>query len=106
MNAPAYRFLIADDNPLFRGALREAITGAFGKPDIAEAGCFDEISQLLDRGGEGDLILLDLAMPGVQGFSGLLYLRTQHPEVPDVIVSGNREPGVIRRALDFGGSRK
>ena len=104
LNAPIYRFLIADDHPLFRGALREAITGAFGQPEIAEAGCFDEISQLLDRGGEVDLILLDLAMPGVQGFSGLLYLRTQHPEVPVVIVSGNRDPGVIRRALEFGAS--
>jgi DNA-binding NarL/FixJ family response regulator len=101
---PRYRFLIADDHPLFRGALREAIASAFETAEIAEAGSFEEISSSIDRDGEVDLVLLDLAMPGVQGFSGLLYLRTQYPEVPVVIVSANQEPGVIRRALEFGAS--
>ena len=50
--------------------------------DIAEAGTFDEVTELLDRGGEIDLVLLDLSMPGARGFSGLMYLRAQHPGVP------------------------
>jgi DNA-binding NarL/FixJ family response regulator len=51
-----------------------------------------------------DLVLLDLAMPGVRGFSGLLYLRAQFPGVPVVIVSATEEPDVIRRCLEFGAS--
>ena len=39
-----YRLVIADDHPLFRGALREAVTGLFEGVDIAEAGTFDEVA--------------------------------------------------------------
>jgi DNA-binding NarL/FixJ family response regulator len=99
-----YRLVIADDHPLFRGALREAVSGLFERVDIAEAGSFDEVAKLLDRGGDVDLILLDLAMPGVRGFSGLLYLRAQYPSVPVVVVSANDDPAVIRRCMDFGAS--
>ncbi len=75
MGARQYRLVIADDHPLFRGALREAVAGLFEPDSIAEAGSFDDISRLLDRNNEIDLVLLDLAMPGVRGFSGLMYMR-------------------------------
>jgi DNA-binding NarL/FixJ family response regulator len=99
-----YRLVIADDHPLFRGALREAVSGLYPQVDIAEAGAFEEVSPILDRGGDVDLILLDLTMPGVRGFSGLMYLRAQYPSVPVVIVSANDDPSVIRRCMDFGAS--
>jgi DNA-binding NarL/FixJ family response regulator len=100
----SYRVAIADDHPLFRGALREAVAGLVDRMDIAEAGSFDEITELLERGGEMDLILLDLTMPGVRGFSGLMCLRAQYPSVPVVVVSANEDPSVIRRCMDFGAS--
>jgi DNA-binding NarL/FixJ family response regulator len=100
--AEPHRLLIADDHPLFRGALREAICGLFGRADIGEAGTFEEVADILERGGEVDLILLDLRMPGVRGFSGLMYLRAQYPSVPIVIVSANDDPAVIRRCVEFG----
>jgi DNA-binding NarL/FixJ family response regulator len=99
-----YRLIIADDHPLFRGALREAVTGLFAQADIGEAGSFEDVVKLLERGGEVDLILLDLSMPGVRGFSGLMYLRAQYPSVPIVVVSANDDATVIRRCLDFGAS--
>jgi DNA-binding NarL/FixJ family response regulator len=98
------RLVIADDHPLFRGALREAVSALFTDVDIAEAGSFDDVSKLLERGGDVDLILLDLTMPGVRGFSGLMYLRAQYPSVPVVVVSANDDPAVIRRCMDFGAS--
>ena len=98
------RLMIADDHPLFRGALREAVSGLFEKPDIAEAGSFEDVTRQLERGAEIDLILLDLSMPGVRGFSGLMYLRAQYPSVPIVVVSANDDPAVIRRCMDFGAS--
>jgi DNA-binding NarL/FixJ family response regulator len=100
--AEPHRLLIADDHPLFRGALREAICGLFGRADIGEAGTFEEVADILEHGGEVDLILLDLRMPGVRGFSGLMYLRAQYPSVPIVIVSANDDPAVIRRCVEFG----
>jgi DNA-binding NarL/FixJ family response regulator len=102
--ATHYRLVIADDHPLFRGALREAVAGMLDHVEIAEAGTFDEVAGLLDRGGDVDLILLDLKMPGVRGFSGLMYMRAQYPSVPVVVVSANDDPSAIRRCMEFGAS--
>ena len=102
--ATNYRLVIADDHPLFRGALREAVAGMLERVDIAEAGTFDEVVGLLDRAGDVDLILLDLKMPGVRGFSGLMYMRAQYPSVPVVVVSANDDPSAIRHCMEFGAS--
>jgi DNA-binding NarL/FixJ family response regulator len=103
--AQSHHLLIADDHPLFRGALREAVAGVFGQADVAEAGTFEEVSEVLERGGgDVDLILLDLSMPGVRGFSGLMYLRAQYPGLPIVVVSANDDPAVIRHCMEFGAS--
>ena len=100
-----HHLLIADDHPLFRGALREAVNGLFDRVDIGEAGTFEEVIELLERGGDAvDLILLDLRMPGARGFSGLMYLRAQYPGLPIVVVSANDDPAVIRRCMEFGAS--
>jgi DNA-binding NarL/FixJ family response regulator len=99
-----YRLVIADDHPLFRGALREAISGLLEKVDIAEAGTFEQMAELLERGGDVDLVLLDLTMPGVRGFSGLMYMRAQYPSVPVIVVSANDDPAAIRRCMEFGAS--
>ena len=63
-----HHLLIADDHPLFRGALREAVNGLFARAEIGEAGTFEEVTAQLERGGDVDLILLDLSMPGVRLF--------------------------------------
>ena len=47
-------------------------------------------------------MLLDLNMPGARGFSGLLLLRAQFPEIPVMIVSAVEDGGVIRRAFELG----
>src|SRR5262245_10904932 len=94
-----YRLIIADDHPLFRGALREAVAGLLEQVDIAEAGTYDELVELLERNGDVDLVLLDLAMPGVRGFSGLMYMRAQYPGVPEIGRASCRE-----RVLISGGS--
>jgi len=96
--------VIADDHPLFRGAMREAISGLLEQVDIAEAGTFDDVVELVERGGDVDLVLLDLTMPGVRGFSGLIYMRAQYPSVPVIVVSANDDPAAISRCMEFGAS--
>lgn len=100
--AQSTRILIADDHPLFRGALRQALSGMLDTLDIVEAGDLDSVGAVIEAGPPLDLILLDLTMPGVRGFSGLMYLRAQHPGVPVVVVSANDDHNVIRRCIDFG----
>lgn len=105
MTAPSTtRIVIADDHPLFRGALREAVASVLAHAAIDEAGTFEELTAQLERDAEVDLILLDLSMPGISGFSGLIYLRAQYPAVPVVIVSASDDAGTIRSSMDFGAS--
>jgi DNA-binding NarL/FixJ family response regulator len=98
----AHRIVIVDDHPLFRDALDQALQSILDSTSVRQAGSLDELIEQLQEDCDVDLILLDLNMPGVQGFSGLLYLRAQHPEVPVMIISATEDPGAIRRAIDFG----
>jgi DNA-binding NarL/FixJ family response regulator len=97
-----YRFVIADDHPLFRGALRLAIAAEFPDVTIVEAGSLEDVTGVLDRESDVDLVLLDLSMPGVRGFSGLIYLRAQYPAVPVIIVSATEDALTIRRSIELG----
>src|SRR6201747_3350028 len=102
--AASIRLVIADDHPLFRGALRQAVAGVVASARIDEAGSFEDLTALLEQDSQVDLILVDLTMPGISGFSGLIYLRAQYPAIPVVIVSASDDAGTIRRALEFGAS--
>jgi DNA-binding NarL/FixJ family response regulator len=98
------RFLIADDHPLFRGALRQIVATRYADSEIAEAGSLAEIESRLSTCEDIDLVLLDLAMPGVRGFSGLMFLRAEYPGVPVVVVSASEDAPTIRNAIGFGAS--
>ena len=94
--------LIADDHPLFREALRGAITRLMPQAQLREAQDASGLYAMVDAAPDADLLLLDLTMPGVQGLSALVHLRAQHPQLPVVMVSAREEPALMRRALDHG----
>jgi DNA-binding NarL/FixJ family response regulator len=96
--------VIADDHPLFRGALKQSLSGLGEDASILEAGDFEATKLLVADHPEVDLLLLDLSMPGASGLSGLIALRGVHASVPVVIVSAHDDPETIRRALDLGAS--
>jgi DNA-binding NarL/FixJ family response regulator len=98
------KVLMADDHPLFRGALRAALTGLDQNAEIIECGDFDAARKALIEHGDADIVLLDLAMPGVSGLSGLVTVRAISPTVPVAIVSATEDVATIRRALDLGAS--
>lgn len=102
MNPPSTIVVIADDHPLFRSALREAVRPVVPDARIHEADSFSALQDALKQPGTPALVLLDLNMPGVKGFSSLLFLRAEYPTIPVVVVSGHEEPGLVRRVLDFG----
>lgn len=98
------RILIVDDHPLFREALRHALSAGKADLEISEAGSLDALNTALAKDDNCDLVLLDLRMPGVQGLSGLIYLRTQYPNIPVVVISANEDSGTVRKSLDLGAS--
>ena len=94
--------LIADDHPLFREALRGVALRLLPGAQIREAENAEALYAMVDAEPDADLLLLDLNMPGTQGFSALVHLRAVHPQLPVAMVSAREEPEVMRRALDHG----
>ena len=97
-------FIVADDHPLFREALIHAIGNCVEDADIIEADSLDTLQVVVEANPEADLLLLDLNMPGVSGFSALAYIRSNHESLPTVIVSAMDDPAVIRRSIQHGAS--
>ena len=94
--------LVADDHPLFRAAVTHALRAALPGAGVVEAASAPALGQALLAHPQADLVLLDLTMPGARGFSALLHVRGEHPQVPVVVISSNDHPRVIRRAQQFG----
>ena len=98
------KILIADDHPLFRGALRQALNGVAGELQVIEAGDFNEAKSIAVETEELDLILLDLRMPGASGLSGLVSLHRIGPNIPIIVVTASDDGETIRRSLELGAS--
>lgn len=94
------RVILADDHPLFIEALAEAV-GRAGIEVVATARDGGELMELA-KTTEADAVLLDLAMPGLDGFECLELLREQRPEWALIVVSASDDEADIRRALDLG----
>jgi len=97
------RIILADDHPLFRGALSAAVSQAAPGRVQIETNTLQETLKALDI-GPVELICLDLHMSDSSGFIGLAELRRAHPSAPVVIISASQAPGVAARALEFGAS--
>ncbi|WP_307233168.1 response regulator transcription factor [Pararhizobium capsulatum] len=96
--------IIADDHPLFRGAMRHALASVGADTTIIEAGDFTAARQAAIDYPNADLMLLDLTMPGVSGLSGLVAFRAEFQSLPIMIVSGHDDHTTVRRALELGAS--
>lgn len=97
-----YRIIIADDHPLFRNALQQAVQLAVQGVHLQEVDSIDSLLQLLSETDDTDLLLLDLKMPGASGFSGLTRLRALYPSLPVVVVSASEETNVVQQAMRLG----
>ncbi|MFC0709708.1 response regulator transcription factor ErdR [Azorhizophilus paspali] len=101
----SYEILIADDHPLFRSALQQALTlGLSSVVRLVEADSIAALEVRLEEKANWDLVLLDLNMPGAHGFSGLVLLRGQYPQIPVVMISAQEDAAVVARAREFGAS--
>lgn len=96
------RVMIVDDHPLFRDALATAVKLAYPGTEALEVDSIEAAIAVLDADRNFDIALLDLNIPGVHGFDGLLRLRTHHPRLPVLIVSGLESDQIINEAIEYG----
>lgn len=95
--------LIADDHPLFRDALRQVVMATLPQHAVSEASTF-EGAMAAAAGDQLDLILLDIGMPGMNGFAGLISLRNNVPATPVVVVSADESRETVSQAMTLGAS--
>ncbi len=98
----ARTILIADDHPLFRQALKLAVGRAAPDATILEAGQLGEAIEAARGAARLDLILLDLRMPGSEGFAGVSLLHAERPDTPIVVISSADEAEAAPRARAYG----
>ena len=99
---PKQHIIIVDDHPLFRDALKQTLAIGLDDPELIEIGTMQDLNNHLIDNTDIDLILLDLSIPGVQGYSGLIHLRQQHPEMPVAIISATDTHEIIHRCFELG----
>ena len=95
--------LIADDHPLFHEALKGVALDLFGKNSVCVCtSTASETMVALEQQKLFDLILLDLNLPGADGFSCLISVRSKAPSVPVVIVSSTDNEATVRESFSYG----
>lgn len=94
--------IIADDHPLFRQALAASVERLFPQTKVLEVDNISALMELVELHPEADLLLLDLTMPGATGYSALVSLRANYPQLPVVMISAHEDPQLMRRGLDLG----
>ena len=93
--------LIADDHPLYRDALRGALSLTLPDLILREAGDLTTTVDILEK-EDIDLLLLDLHMPGSHDMFGLVHIRKLYPELPVAVVSGTEDAAIISKIVGVG----
>ena len=97
-----YNIIIADDHPLFRDAIKAVILSKFPDCNLYDTYDLDSTLDLISERMDIDLILLDLNMPGMDAFNGLIKIRNQHPEIPVAIVTAEEDKETVLQSITYG----
>ncbi len=102
MSDESLKILLIDDHPLFRAGLKHLL-GRMGEGlEIDEADNLEQGLERLTANGTIDLVLVDLMMPGMEGFEGIEALRQRAPDAPVVVISVKDRAEDVRRAMNAG----
>jgi DNA-binding NarL/FixJ family response regulator len=100
------KLLVVEDHALVREGLVRLLGQVEAGAKVYESADFESALNVLDGEGEGDfdLVLLDLALPGIDGFAGLDILRRRYPAMPVAVVSAFDDAPTITRVINLGAS--
>jgi len=94
------KIMIADDHRLVTEAVKTKLSEIVPDARFILAASADE---LLSRADDTlDLAVIDLSMPGAEGYSHVDEFRRCHPAVPVIVLSGCEDPALMRAAFDHG----
>ncbi|MEM9305615.1 MAG: response regulator transcription factor [Pseudomonadota bacterium] len=96
--------IVADDHPLFRAAMIQAVAEKLPEARVAEADSLPALQEALTAADDVDLLLMDLHMPGANGFSGLAFINQRYPDVPVLMISADEDRNIISKAVEMGAS--
>jgi len=98
------QLLVVEDHALVREGLVRLLGQIEDQTKVFEAADFESALTVLDNEGDFDLVLLDLALPGIDGFAGLDILRRRYPAMPVAVVSAFDDTPTITRVMNLGAS--
>ena len=93
------RILLADDHPLFADALRALIERGLPGNTLTVVPDLPQAHRALADEPPYDLAILDLNMPGAEGFAGIEQTLAKFPQVPIVVISGAATAAEVQRAI-------
>lgn len=96
------KVVIADDHPLFRTALKQAIVECIDDANTLEADNFSELLTCIEQNSSLEIVFLDLHMPGNDGFTGLTQLQNHYPDLVVIMVSSDDNDETMQKAIHFG----
>ena len=96
------KVVIADDHPLFRTALKQAIVECIDEANTLEADNFSELLRHIEQNESLEIVFLDLHMPGNDGFTGLTQLQNHYPDLVVIMVSSDDNDETMQKAIHFG----
>lgn len=98
----AAKVIIADDHPLFRTALKQAIVECIDDDETLEVDNFHDLLKEVSNNSSLEMVFLDLHMPGNDGFTGLTQLQNHFPDIVVIMVSSDDNSETMQKAINFG----
>jgi DNA-binding NarL/FixJ family response regulator len=95
------KILIVDDHQLFREGLVYILKNLEEGITILQAANYDGALNMMDEHADLDMVLLDLKMPGLDGYSLLETACISYPELPIAVLSAARDRKEMQRAIDL-----
>ncbi|MDX2476542.1 MAG: response regulator transcription factor [Gammaproteobacteria bacterium] len=95
------KILIVDDHQLFREGLVYILQSLEEGVTFLQTANYDGALNVMDEHADLDMVLLDLKMPGLDGFSLLETARISYPKLPIAVLSATRDRKEMQRAIDL-----
>lgn len=98
------KILVADDHEIFLEGLKLVLSGLDDEISIDTATDHAQLQKKANGAAQYDLILTDLAMPGMPWHVSLQKLKENNPDTPIVILSAVYDREIVLQAIDIGAS--